>query len=63
MKKTGIIFAVAAVLFMFVSCNREKKETENAAVYNEQRASELSEDIFKFIALIEIGRASCRERV
>lgn len=53
MKRTSIIFAVLAVVFMFVSCNSEKKEPENAAVYNEQRASELSEDIFKFIALIE----------
>lgn len=44
--------AVSAVIFLFVSCGKTSKEDDFAA-YNERRASELSEEIFRFIALIE----------
>nr|QIM10780.1 hypothetical protein PlAlph_6720 [uncultured Alphaproteobacteria bacterium] len=55
MKRKSIIFALAVMLFAFASCNKNSNETfsEDSAAYNEQRASELSEEIFRFIALIE----------
>ena len=58
------LFAIGLLLFMFIYTNNKKSEpTDEMAKQNQLKAGNLSYNITLVTVGLEIGRASCRERV